>query len=72
MVDLQNKLHKATIIDELTGAYNRRHMNTCLTNATEHHKRYQTKMSLIVLDVDNFKSINDAYGHAMGDNVLKK
>ena len=68
---LQESLQKAAIIDELTGAYNRRYFNNCLMNASEHLKRYQTSSSVLILDIDYFKSINDKYGHSTGDLVLK-
>lgn len=66
------KLHKAALADDLTGAYNRRHMNARLIAAQEYAKRYQTSSSVLLLDVDNFKAINDKYGHSTGDQVLKQ
>lgn len=69
---LNEKLHNAAIIDELTGAYNRRHMKIMLRNAINYKKRYDTNYSVLTIDIDHFKSINDEYGHSGGDNVLKK
>jgi diguanylate cyclase (GGDEF)-like protein len=70
IIDLQNKLQWQAIIDELTGAYNRRHMENSLEHAMEFQKRYRTRLSLIMFDLDSFKKINDELGHAAGDMVL--
>ena len=69
---LHDRLQKAAIIDELTGAYNRRHMNSMLNDAINYKKRYGTTYSLLSLDIDHFKLINDEYGHSVGDKVLVK
>lgn len=74
MVFLQHRLRAATeqaIVDPLTGAYNRRHLNACLTAAVERYRRTGERASLLLFDVDRFKAINDAAGHAAGDRVLK-
>ena len=71
IVDLQNKLRDISIIDELTGAYNRRHLNDSLETALARLKRYDNNISLILLDIDHFKRINDTLGHSAGDRVLK-
>ena len=57
--------------DPLTGAYNRRHMMTCVADAAEACRRGMGTASLIALDVDRFKSINDSQGHEAGDQALK-
>ncbi len=56
--------------DALTGIYNRRAMTQELSIAVEANKRHPGSNSLIILDLDNFKSINDKHGHAEGDRVL--
>ena len=70
--DLHENLKKAAINDDLTGAYNRKQMNESLKKSIEYKKRYQTSSSLIILDIDNFKAINDTYGHSAGDQILKQ
>jgi len=61
-----------SLIDELTGLYNRRYFfsegKMCLSRAM----RYDHPFSLLLLDLDRFKTINDTYGHAVGDRVLKE
>lgn len=57
--------------DPLTGVYNRFAMESSLKREIELASRFQTPLSMIVLDVDFFKNINDTYGHATGDCVLK-
>ena len=70
IVRLQNKLLDQSIRDPLTGAYNRRHMQTCLHQAVERGGRTGAKASVLLFDIDHFKRINDQFGHAAGDQVL--
>lgn len=56
-------LQEQTLVDPLTGAYNRRHLEVCLRSAIERLRRYGTPCSLLALDVDHFKRINDQHGH---------
>ncbi len=65
-------LERETITDALTGMYNRRHMERVLSAEMERARRYAQPMSLALIDVDNFKAINDKYGHQIGDQVLKQ
>jgi diguanylate cyclase (GGDEF)-like protein len=58
--------------DFLTGAANRRRFDERGTEEFERARRYQRPLSLVVLDIDHFKSINDTLGHAAGDQVLKQ
>lgn len=58
--------------DELTGLLNRRAMNEFLENQIRLHSRSGTDFCLCMIDVDHFKSINDAHGHAVGDDVLQR
>ncbi|HLH48439.1 MAG TPA: GGDEF domain-containing protein [Roseiarcus sp.] len=57
-------------IDSLTGIPNRRHLVELAEIEWVRHERYQRPLSLIMLDIDKFKAINDAHGHAAGDKVL--
>lgn len=61
-----------SLIDELTGAYNRRKFNIELNNFLINYYRYHDNFSLIMIDVDYFKKFNDTYGHLIGDEVLKQ
>ena len=67
---LQRRLAEQAIVDPLTGAFNRRHMNVCLTTAIERRNRTGESASLLLFDIDRFKEINDTLGHAAGDHVL--
>ncbi len=58
--------------DSLTSAYNRRQLEVLLTQAIRSARRRKTVGSFIFIDVDNFKSINDNFGHDQGDRVLKQ
>jgi diguanylate cyclase len=69
--DLHRRLVDQAITDPLTGAFNRRHMEACLTMAIERRNRTAEPASLLLVDVDHFKEINDAFGHAAGDDVLR-
>lgn len=64
---------KATLIrDELTELFNRRHFMNRLSEEFARAKRYGVPLSLCIFDVDNFKLINDTYGHIFGDQVLRQ
>lgn len=68
--DLHRRLLDQTIKDPLTGAYNRRHMKSYLTDAVSQWKRHKKPASILLMDIDYFKRINDELGHGMGDKVL--
>ncbi|BCB96897.1 hypothetical protein JZK55_18190 [Dissulfurispira thermophila] len=57
--------------DPLTGLYNRRFLNEFLHKELELSKRYHRQLSLAIADIDDFKKLNDTYGHVAGDVVLK-
>ncbi|MDD2366537.1 MAG: diguanylate cyclase [Desulfuromonadaceae bacterium] len=57
--------------DELTTLYNRRYFNENLTKSISAAKRYKFPLSLVMVDIDKFKAVNDTYGHSSGDTVLK-
>jgi len=61
-----------SITDALTGAYNRRYLMEQLPRELERCRRYAYPLSVIMSDVDHFKEINDAHGHAAGDEVLQQ
>lgn len=61
-----------SMMDELTGLYNRRHFDTRLRMEVESVRRYQNLLSCLMLDVDHFKNFNDTYGHPVGDQVLRE
>ena len=65
-------MEKMATIDGLTSAYNHRYFQERLEEMILKAKRYPEKISLIMCDIDNFKSINDKYGHPVGDKVLQK
>ncbi len=66
------QLEKQATVDFLTGLYNRRFFKHQLELAIERAKRYKIPFSLIILDIDHFKRINDQFGHLVGDQVLKE
>jgi diguanylate cyclase (GGDEF)-like protein len=65
------RLEEQTATDTLTGAFNRRHFDTRLTEEVQNRKRHGRPASLIIFDIDHFKSINDSFGHDTGDRVLR-
>lgn len=66
------KLHRLTIIDEVTGVHNYRFLQLQLEKEIQRARRYLKPLSLCVLDLDGFKQINDQYGHPFGNYVLRK
>lgn len=61
-----------TLIDPLTKVFNRKAYDATMEDVISVYNRYKTPFSLILFDIDNFKQINDNYGHIIGDNVLKE
>ena len=69
---MQKQLREQSIRDPLTGLYNRRFFDETLVRELIRVERANEPLSLIVVDIDLFKSINDRYGHASGDLMLKR
>lgn len=69
--DAKDKLEYQASHDELTGLYNRRHMLKEMERELNQTMRYKVPFSLVLIDLDHFKRVNDTYGHAAGDAVLK-
>lgn len=67
---LNMELSKQTITDSLTGLFNRRHFDHLLDTEVRRAAREQRSISLVLIDVDHFKNINDTYGHPVGDDCL--
>ncbi len=68
---LQTKLAEQAVRDPLTGLYNRRYLDETLDREVARARREGSPLSVVMLDVDHFKKLNDAYGHQAGDEVLK-
>lgn len=68
---IQNKLKYMANFDELTGLFNRRYFKQFFNKELSRIKRYKTQGCLALIDLDNFKDINDTYGHNEGDKALK-
>lgn len=67
---LYEENERLSITDGLTKVYNRRYFNTQIEKEFEKAKRYNSKLALIMLDIDHFKLLNDNYGHQQGDMIL--
>jgi diguanylate cyclase (GGDEF)-like protein/PAS domain S-box-containing protein len=70
--EVQEKLKKQAYCDELTNTYNRKAYNERIQEKLDLFDRYQTDFCIAMYDIDDFKFINDTYGHDIGDKVLKE
>lgn len=70
--EMNLKLQEISITDSLTNLYNRRKFDDILTKRLEETSENKTPFIIIIGDIDNFKMINDKFGHLAGDNVLKE
>ncbi len=71
-VVLENaRLYRLTMYDDLTGVFNRRYFDIWIKKEYERIKRFNTNLSLVMIDIDYFKKVNDNYGHQAGDFVLR-
>ncbi len=70
--EYEEKLKKLATYDSLTNLYNRYMIEEFLEKEIEKSKRHNVPLSIIMCDIDDFKKINDTYGHIFGDKVLKK
>ncbi len=69
---LHNKARELIIKDDLTDAYNRRFFEKFLEDEVEKSRKFQTTLSIIFLDIDNLKEVNEKHGHLMGSKVLQE
>ena len=74
MVEIRvfKETEKLAMVDSLTGLFNRRYFDVSLKKEINRAMRYGKDMSILMIDLDNFKNINDSKGHLFGDDVLKK
>lgn len=71
-IQLEDRLKKLAMIDSLTGIYNHYKINQELDIEIERANQYDSTFACVMLDIDYFKSINDNYGHDVGDDVLRE
>lgn len=69
--ELQRRLYESSIRDPLTRCYNRKYLAERLTAEVAYSRRHRVKLSVLMMDVDDFKVTNDTYGHLAGDMVLR-
>jgi len=71
-ITLKKELERISVTDRLTGIYNRLKLDESIQAEHKRYLRYRESYSLILFDIDHFKSVNDTYGHLIGDYVLKE
>jgi two-component system cell cycle response regulator len=70
-VQAEQRLYASAVLDPLTGLHNRRHLDARLKSEFAFANRHGTPLSVLLIDIDHFKKINDTYGHAGGDAALR-
>ncbi len=70
--ELLAKVEALSVTDPLTGLFNRRRFTEVLESEYRKARRYKAPLSCMMIDIDRFKAINDTYGHAVGDTVIKE
>jgi len=65
-------MQRITTLDELTGAFNRKYMNSIISQLIQGYRQHERPFSIAIMDLDHFKQVNDQYGHLTGDQVLKR
>lgn len=70
--DSRKEIERLAVTDDLSGLYNRRYFFKKLDEEFERTRRYGQKLSLIIIDIDHFKTVNDRYGHQAGDAVIRE
>lgn len=68
----KKRIEELSVTDALTKLYNRMKLDEIIVISVEKYKRDQTQFSIVLIDIDDFKSVNDIYGHDVGDYVLQK
>ncbi|MDX6668277.1 MAG: hypothetical protein QOK04_1657 [Solirubrobacteraceae bacterium] len=71
-VGLHEMVAMQAVTDELTGLFNHRRFQDVIATEVERAKRFEQVLALLMLDIDNFKTVNDTYGHQQGDLVLQE
>ena len=66
----EERFRELSIVDDLTNLYNKRHLNDLLKSEIDRTDRYEHPLSLMLMDIDDFKQYNDTFGHTQGDQVL--
>jgi GGDEF domain-containing protein len=69
--EMSQKFERQAMRDPLSGLLNRRGMREKLQNEFERSQRYKNNLTVMMCDIDNFKSVNDQYGHDKGDEIIK-
>lgn len=72
IMEAYKELEISVVTDKLTSLYNRNRLDEILENEINRCNRYNKRFSLLIMDIDRFKYINDNFGHVCGDKVLKK
>jgi diguanylate cyclase (GGDEF)-like protein len=71
-VDLHETIQRQAVTDELTGLFNHRRFQEVMTIEVERTRRFDQELGLVMFDIDDFKHVNDTYGHLQGDLVLRQ